>query len=129
MTHIILKSTQDLKQLFQSYQDVDHDKTEAFYLQSIYIDEHQFNAMTFYELDFEPYISLAYSVNASCFGIRKSPKRFYLSHINNGGHRVLCTIRPVRLSQLQDIDYLYTLEQDYCRQLEADAIRSDEFEV
>lgn len=123
----VLTSLMDVELLFAEQSNIDDDKPAKFYLQSYTVTGQQINQLDYFQLDFEPYRSLALSVGATHFGIKKSPLRFYLGHINLGGHWPLCTIRPLSLEQVKDLDYLHSMMNNYCSALEINAIRLGDF--
>ncbi|CAG9295969.1 hypothetical protein [Celerinatantimonas diazotrophica] len=117
--HVVLKNFNEVEALLKTQDNVLSDLWS--YTQSYKVGPSDIINMDFYEFDFEPYRSLAVSVGMSCFGINGSGNGFYLTHINLGGHAPLCTVRPVNLSQLQDLDYLAQMSSNYCANLELNA--------
>lgn len=114
--HFVLKGFNEVEALLQAQDNVLSDT------QSYKVGPSDIIQMDFYEFDFEPYISLAASVGMSYFGISGSGNGFYLTHINLGGHAPLCTVRPVNLKQLKDLEYLTLMSCNYCANLELNAV-------
>ncbi|MCT8870856.1 hypothetical protein N5C36_00975 [Shewanella xiamenensis] len=115
-TMIKLQQMQDVINLFDSI------KPEAqlpaqYYESTRYIRWSEFEAMQVYELDFEPYLSIAERCNMRFFALHQSPKRVYLAHLNDAGHAPRWEARPLLLSQLRDTELMTSLMQDHAYQL------------
>ena len=118
--HFVLNSFDEVEALFGANAAVLSDSLS--YTQSYKVGPSTIIQMNSYEFNFEPYISLATSLGMSHFRINGTDKGFYLTHINLGGHGPLCTVRPVNLAQLKDVEYLTNLKANYCCNLEINSV-------
>lgn len=118
--HVVLKRFSEVEALFKMNCEVLSDSFS--YTQSYKVGPSDIIDMDFYEFNFEPYVSLASSIGMSYFGINGTDNGYYLAHINLGGHGPLCTVRPVNLQQLEDMEYLTKMHANYCSNLELNAI-------
>lgn len=84
--------------------------------------------MDFYQFDFEPYISLATFLGMSLFGIQGTENRLYLTQVNIGGHESR-TVRAVSLEQLKYLNYLEHMYNNYCGNLESNAVSIGQYNL
>ncbi|MFB2661894.1 hypothetical protein [Shewanella mangrovisoli] len=84
---------------------------------SRYIRWSEFEAMQVYELDFEPYLTVAANCDMRFFTLYQSQHRLYLAHCNYAGHAPRWEARPITLSQLTDTALMTRLMQNHAYQL------------
>uniref|UniRef100_Q0HVL4 Uncharacterized protein n=1 Tax=Shewanella sp. (strain MR-7) TaxID=60481 RepID=Q0HVL4_SHESR len=82
-----------------------------------YISWSEFDVMQVYELDFEPYLTIAAICDMRFFTLHQSQHRLYLAHCNYAGHAPRWEARPITLSQLTDTALMTKLMQDHAYQL------------
>lgn len=88
------------------------------YQNTRYIRWSEFDDMVVYELDFEPYLSIAELCDMYYFTLHKSQQRLYLTHCNDAGHPPpRWEARPITLSQLIDVELMTYLMRDHAYQL------------
>lgn len=125
-----LNSIDELKNLF-------HDNicklvlNEESYSKTIYIDQLIFDDLTKFELNFEPYIEIAKSCLMSSITVMKSKttNRFYIGFVNLGGHGARFEVRPVRLQEILNIDYIRKMFANYGQELDWGIDIKEKYEV
>lgn len=73
--------------------------------------------MDFFDLGFEPYLSLAERCGMSGFGLMKSERRIYWGTINMGGHAAQFEIVPMTFEEVQDLKWLERMLENHGLQM------------
>ncbi|WP_181382155.1 hypothetical protein [Shewanella sp. BC20] len=113
---IKLHQMQDVINLFDSIK-LEAKLPAICYETTRYISWSEFDAMQVYELDFEPYLTIAATCDMRFFTLHQSQHRLYLTHCNYAGHAPRWEARPITLSQLTDTALMTKLMQDHAYQL------------
>lgn len=127
---MVLNSIEELKNLF-------HDNicklnlNEESYSKTIYIDQLIFDDLSKFELNFEPYIDIAKSCLMSSITVMKSKttNRFYIGFVNLGGHGARFEVRPVRLKEILNVDYIRKMFANYGQELDWGIDIKEKYEV
>mgnify|MGYP006084343089 CR=1 FL=1 len=113
-----LKNEEDLKvELSKSYKNDDLD--DKHFNKTIYAKQNDFMSLIQYELNFEPYTSLAKTCGMSSINIKKSPdtNRFYFGNLNMAGHGPAFELRPIKLEHVQDLELIRVLFTNHAYEL------------
>ena len=104
---------------------------ESSYHKTIYVESSEFNQLIKYELNFEPHISIANECLMKSIQLMRSEKtnRFYIGIVNLGGHRAIFEIRPVRLNEILNFEYLKKMFQNYAQELDWGIDINEKYEV
>lgn len=116
---MILNTIEELKKLFNSDNSA-IELNEECYSKTIYVDSNIFDELVKYSLDFEPYKTIAEKCLMTSVQIMKSEKtnRFYIGFMNLGGHGARCEVRPVRLKEVLNFEYVEKMFADYGQELD-----------
>lgn len=128
MNKFELTNTSQLETLFQSVERKTQ-KQACHFTQTYYIDSQKFTGLDYYHLNFEPYNSIAKQAGADQFGVWRGANDIYMGHINNAGHAARFMIRPITMEMLKDSDLILSLEENYCRELERNAVFGIPYEL
>jgi len=114
-----LKSISELETLFSDYKSNSEIKLDSF-RKTRYIDSRTFDNLVSYELDFAPYNEIAKRCSMGSFFIMRSTRtnRFYIGFLNLGGHGPVYEIRPVRLPDVKDYEYMEKMFANHAQQLD-----------
>lgn len=123
-------TTEQLQQLFNENQIIVELKEDS-YKKTIYVDKPIFDSLVKFDLDFEPYINVAKKCLMQSIQIMQSTKtnRFYIGLVNLGGHAPAYEIRPVRLIEILNIDYIEKMFNNYGQELDWGIDINEKYEV
>lgn len=125
-----LNSLDELKNIFHD-NICKLDLNEESYSKTIYIDESIYDNLIKVELNFEPYIDIAKSCSMRFISVMKSDttNRFYIGFANLGGHAPRYEIRPVRLQEILNFDYIRKMFANYGQELDRAIDTKEKYEV
>ena len=120
-----------MSELEELYSELTQDSSlpKSCYETTVLISNVEFGELVYFQLAFEPFVSLAKHCGMTSFGIYGSKNRLYLGHINTAGHGARFMIRPILLNQLLDVTLMKSLNEDYCQRLESGAVKELAFEI
>lgn len=124
------KNEEELKMDF-SISCKDDDLHESHFNKTIYAKQNDFMALDKFELNFEPYISLAEECGLSSIVIHKSSNtnRHYLGNLNMAGHGPAFELRPVKIKHVLDIALLKHLLSNHAYELGRVIERGSNYEI
>lgn len=125
-----LNSINELKNLFHD-NIYKLDLNENSYSKTIYIDQLIFENLIKFDLNFEPYIDIAKSCLLTSITVMKSKttNRFYIGFVNLGGHGARYEVRPVRIKEIQNYDYIKKMFANYGQELDWGIDINEKYEV
>src|SRR5688500_3222634 len=125
-----IKSIQELQELFEAYPCRIKLEEESF-AKTRYISWQQYKDLVVYQLDFQPYAAIAERCAMTSMSIMRSPKTntFYIGFINLGGHAAAVEIRPVRLQEAIDFEYLERMFAHHARNLDIGIDLQEDYEI
>ena len=125
-----INTTAQLQQLFNENQSIVELKEDS-YKKTIYVDKPIFDSLVKFDLDFEPYINVAKECLMQSIQIMQSTKtnRFYIGLVNLGGHAPAYEIRPVRLIEILNIDYIKKMFNNYGQELDWGIDINEKYEI
>jgi len=127
---MILNSKQELEKLFED-NICTTELNEESYSKSRYIGQNLFDDLIKYELNFEPYIEIAKHCSMQNTEIMRSIKtnRFYIGFVNLGGHGARCEVRPVRLGEVENPNYLKKMLENYGQALDCGIDLKEHYDI
>ena len=127
---MIVESLNDIEKLFDTYISTRKINPES-YRKTRYISNEDFYNLINYDLNFEPYITIAKKCLMRHISIMRSPKtnRFYIGFINLGGHRATFEIRPIEKSDLLDYGYIERMFMNYGQELDWGIDLNENYEI
>ena len=130
MREIRINSQEELKKLFEEYRP-NFELNESSYSKTRYVDGSVYRGFVFYFLEFEPYAEIAKQCSMGVVGIKRSLKtnRFYIGFINLGGHGAVYEIRPVRLKEVLDLEYMKSMFENYCQKMDWGIDLKENYEI
>jgi hypothetical protein len=104
---------------------------EEAYSKTIYIDQSQFDDLIKFDLNFQPYISIAESCGMSSIMVMKSKTthRFYIGFVNLAGHGPRYEVRPVRLKEMLNFEYIRKMLANHAQELDGGIDIKEKYEV
>lgn len=101
------------------------------FIKTRYVDRTAFEALEKYELDFPPYTDIAKRCLLPCLPIMRSLKtnRFYIGFINLGGHGAVWEIKPVRIIDVKDVNYIERMYANHGQQLDWGIDLNENYEI
>ena len=116
MKELRINSQEELKKLFDEYRPK-FELNESSYSKTRYVDDQTYCDLFLYLLDFEPYIEMAKNCSMIGISLKRSEKTniFYIGFFNDGGHRSISELRPVRLKEVLDLEYMKSMFENYCQ--------------
>lgn len=114
-----INSRYELEKLFEN-NSCKIELKEENYSKTRYINQILFDNLVKYELNFEPYIQISKKCSLSSIQIMMSNEtnRFYIGFVNIGGHGVKYEIKPVRLHEVEDHEYIERMFANYAQELD-----------
>lgn len=124
-----INSEQQLHDLFTNNKCIE--LNESSYTKTIYVKQSIYESLIPFDLNFEPYCSVAKECLMDSIQIMKSAQtnRFYIGFANLGGHYAVYEIRPVRLKEIKDIDYIKKMFNNYGQGLDFGIDLSEKYEI
>ena len=109
-----ISSEKELEELYLSM-TTKNTLNEISYSKTRYISVPEFQLLKRYDLDFEPYNSIALECKMNRISIlqSKTTKRFYIGYLNLGGHGAFGVIRPVRLKEITNLKYIKEMYENH----------------
>ena len=110
-----------LRQLF------DEDLSVEGSRESLIVPAQIFKQLEEFELNFEPYLSLARTCQLTSFSLYKDPEsgRNYLGVLNDGGHATVFFIKPITYEELGDLTFIENLLANFGENLQKGARKYD----
>jgi hypothetical protein len=125
-----IDTIEKLQQIFNE-NSCNNELEEDSFKKTIYVDKSIFDSLIKYDLDFEPYIKVAKECLMQSIQIMQSTKtnRIYIGFVNLGGHSPAYEIRPVRLIEILNIDYIEKMFNNYGQELDWGIDINEKYEV
>lgn len=114
MNEIVLNSEQELKNVVENNPCIEI-LAESSFRKTRYVEQKVMDELVKYHLCYEPYLSIAKRCMMNEIEVMRSlaTNRFYIGFVNLGGHRAVCEIRPVRVSEMVDHEYIEKMFANY----------------
>jgi hypothetical protein len=125
-----IDNIEKLQRIFNDISCINELKEDS-YKKTIYVDKSIFDSLIKFDLDFEPYINVAEECLMQSLQIMQSTKtkRFYIGFVNLGGHAPAYEIRPVRLIEILNIDYIEKMFKNYGQELDWGIDINEKYEI
>ena len=128
MKEIRINSEEELRKLFEEYRPK-FEQNESSYSKTRYVSWSVFVGLELYYLEFEPYVELAKQCPLICVLRSKTTNRFYIGFVNDGGHSTIGEVRPVRLKEVLDLEYMKSMFENYCQKMHWGADLNENYEI
>ena len=127
---MIINSAEDLENIFRN-NICKLDLKEESYSKTIYIDQATFDNLIKFDLNFEPYTDIASSCLMTSITVMRSKttNRFYIGFANVSGHGPRYEVRPVRLKEILNFDYIKKMFANYGQELDWGIDINEKYEV
>jgi hypothetical protein len=104
---------------------------ESSYNKTRYIDGEIYKDLIKYKLNFEPYTEIAKRCSMNSIFIMRSARtnRFYIGFLNIGGHGARYEVRPVRLREIKNEQYIEYMFANHGQQLDRGIDLNEKYEI
>ncbi len=125
-----INSKSELEELFLST-IIKKSLNEDSYSKTRCVTVSEFKLLKSYDLNFEPYNSIAVECGMIQTPILQSEKtnRFYIGFLNLGGHGAFGEIRPIRLKEILNLNYIKEMYENHGAKMDREVDMNENYEI